>query len=211
MMLLAANSQRQLGHIKEAQTLYRQIIQKYPAREEAKDARYQRLIGLYNANDPSLGAEIDEFLKENPERRARRPGEIAQGRGALQSEGFCRRRAALRRSARFEIVGQTARRSRFQTRLVFRADESSRRSDRGVHLFSPGVSRQSASRLPRSRSARSLTRKRNNIPARSSDLEHLLAQISRRRANAKPRCSKKRCSSARPTTPKEWARPFSSC
>jgi len=67
MMLLAGNSQRQLGHSKEAQDLYRQIIQKYPASEEAKDARYQRLIALYNANDPALGDEIEQFLKENPE------------------------------------------------------------------------------------------------------------------------------------------------
>ncbi len=66
MMLLAGNSQRQLGQMKEAQALYQQIIQKYPSREEAKDARYQRLIGLYNANDPALGTEIDQFLKDNP-------------------------------------------------------------------------------------------------------------------------------------------------
>src|SRR5213596_1753325 len=35
-LLLAANSQRQLGHPKEAETLYRQITTKYPNREEAK-------------------------------------------------------------------------------------------------------------------------------------------------------------------------------
>ena len=67
MMLLAGNSERQLGHMKEAQALYRQIIQKYPDRDEAKDARYQRLIGLYNANDPTLRAEIDAFINDNPE------------------------------------------------------------------------------------------------------------------------------------------------
>ncbi len=66
MMLLAANSQRQLSHYPEAQALYRQIIQKYPEREEAKDARYQQLIGLYNANDPALLAKLDQFLRENP-------------------------------------------------------------------------------------------------------------------------------------------------
>jgi TolA-binding protein len=67
MMLLAGNSQRQLGHFKEAQTIYQQIIQKYPGRDEAKDARYQRLIGLYNAKDPALRTAIDDFLKDNPE------------------------------------------------------------------------------------------------------------------------------------------------
>ncbi|HEY5037076.1 MAG TPA: tetratricopeptide repeat protein, partial [Chthoniobacterales bacterium] len=66
MMLLAANSQRQLSHYKDAQDLYRQIIQKYPGRAEAKDAAYQNLIALYNANDPSLGAAVDQFLKDNP-------------------------------------------------------------------------------------------------------------------------------------------------
>ncbi len=66
MMLLAANSQRQLGNFKEAQEIYRQIMQKYPARDEAKDAQYQRLIGLYNSNDPALREEIDAYLKEDP-------------------------------------------------------------------------------------------------------------------------------------------------
>ncbi|PYJ33857.1 MAG: hypothetical protein DME88_06945 [Verrucomicrobia bacterium] len=45
-LLLAANSERQLGHSKEADALYRQIITKYPDREEAKDAAYQRLINV---------------------------------------------------------------------------------------------------------------------------------------------------------------------
>lgn len=67
MMLLAANSQRQLGHYAEAQTLYRQIMQKYPAHAEAKEAEYQHLIGLYNANDKSLGEALDTFLKDHPE------------------------------------------------------------------------------------------------------------------------------------------------
>jgi TolA-binding protein len=82
MMLLAGNSQRQLGHAKEAQDLYRQIIQKYPAGEEAKDARYQRLIGLYNANDPALKDEIGQFLKENPE------GERADQAKLLKAEAL---------------------------------------------------------------------------------------------------------------------------
>jgi TolA-binding protein len=66
MMLLAANSQRQLGHFTEAQALYKQITQKFPAREEAREAQYQRLIGLYNANDPKLLAEVDQYLQQNP-------------------------------------------------------------------------------------------------------------------------------------------------
>ena len=65
-MLLVANAQRQLGHTQEAETFYRQIIEKFPNREEAKDARYQRLINLYNSDPNAVIAEVDDFLKTNP-------------------------------------------------------------------------------------------------------------------------------------------------
>jgi len=66
MMLLAANSERQLGHQKEAEALYAQIIAKYPNREEAKDAGYQRLINIYNSDPTALVSEVDKFLASNP-------------------------------------------------------------------------------------------------------------------------------------------------
>jgi TolA-binding protein len=66
MMLIAGNSQRQLGHYKEADDSYRQIIAKYPTREEAKDAAYQRLISLYNSNDPSFFSQVEEYLNSDP-------------------------------------------------------------------------------------------------------------------------------------------------
>src|SRR6266536_4588562 len=65
-LLLAANSERQLGHSKEAEALYRQIIAKFPDREEAKDAAYQRLINVYNSDPSALSAAVDEFLATNP-------------------------------------------------------------------------------------------------------------------------------------------------
>ncbi len=66
MMLLAGNSERQLGHEKEAETIYAQLLAKYPNREEAKDARYQRLINIYNSNPTALGSEVELFLASNP-------------------------------------------------------------------------------------------------------------------------------------------------
>lgn len=65
-LLLAANSERQLGHSKEAETLYSQIIKRYPDREEAKDAAYQRLINVYNSDPSALVSAVDEFLATNP-------------------------------------------------------------------------------------------------------------------------------------------------
>src|SRR5437762_21313 len=66
MMLIVGNSHRQLGHTKEADEIYRQIIDKYPAKEEAKDAQYQRLINFYNTNAPTLLTEIDDYINSNP-------------------------------------------------------------------------------------------------------------------------------------------------
>ena len=82
MMLLVGNSQRQLGHPQEAEEIYREIIAKYPNREEAKDARYQRLINLYNSNAPSLNAEVDAFLAANP------AGERSDQARLLKAEAF---------------------------------------------------------------------------------------------------------------------------
>jgi TolA-binding protein len=65
-LLLAANSQRQLGHAKEAEQLYTQIIAKYPDREEAKDAAYQRLINVYSSDPSALLTEVEQFLATNP-------------------------------------------------------------------------------------------------------------------------------------------------
>src|SRR6202047_5499117 len=65
-MLLAANSQRQLGHAKEAEAIYREIIEKFAGREEAKDAAFERLLNIYNSDPSTLPPEVDEYLATNP-------------------------------------------------------------------------------------------------------------------------------------------------
>jgi TolA-binding protein len=66
MMLVVANSERQLNRVQDADALYRQIVEKYPGREEAKDAQYQRLINLYNSDSADLLTELDAYLQSNP-------------------------------------------------------------------------------------------------------------------------------------------------
>jgi TolA-binding protein len=65
-LLLAANSERQLGHADKAEELYRQLMAKYSDREEAKDAAYQRLINVYNSDPSTLITQVDEFLATHP-------------------------------------------------------------------------------------------------------------------------------------------------
>ena len=66
MMLIVGNSHRQLGQTKEADEVYRKLIEKYPGKEEAKDAEYQRLINFYNTSGPTLLEEIDAYVNSNP-------------------------------------------------------------------------------------------------------------------------------------------------
>jgi TolA-binding protein len=61
-MLLAANSHRQLGEGKEARDLYDQVIHDYPGTSHAAEAQYDRIVSLYNSNDPGLLKEVDDYL-----------------------------------------------------------------------------------------------------------------------------------------------------
>jgi TolA-binding protein len=65
-MLLAANAERQQGHAKEADQIYSELVAKYPKREEAKDAQYQRLINVYNSDPAGLVDAVDQFLATSP-------------------------------------------------------------------------------------------------------------------------------------------------
>ncbi len=81
-MLLVGNAQRQLGHAHEAEEIYQQIIDKFPAREEAKEARYQRLINLYNSDPNAVIGEVDTFLRTSP------PAERADQARLLKAEAL---------------------------------------------------------------------------------------------------------------------------
>lgn len=85
MMLIVGNSERQLGHVQQADDMYREIVEKYPGREESKDAQYQRLINFYNADSPDLIQEIDSFLQTNP------TAERAEQAKLLKAEDFYRK------------------------------------------------------------------------------------------------------------------------
>ena len=65
-MLLAGNAERQLGHAKQADEIYADLVAKYPKREEAKDAQYQRLINIYNSDPGGLFEAVDQFLATEP-------------------------------------------------------------------------------------------------------------------------------------------------
>jgi len=66
-MLIVANSNRQLGKDKAARGLYEQIAHDFADSSYAKEAQYYRLFSLYNANAPELMQEVDAYLAQYPE------------------------------------------------------------------------------------------------------------------------------------------------
>lgn len=70
LQILAA-SQRQLGNNLEARRTYDRLIAEYPDAAPAADARLQRLASLYALNDKNLLAEIDTFLAQSTDEKAR--------------------------------------------------------------------------------------------------------------------------------------------
>ncbi len=61
-MLMAANSQRQLGRHQEAREIYDELITQFSNTTQAPEARYQRVISLYAADDPNFVKEADDFI-----------------------------------------------------------------------------------------------------------------------------------------------------
>ncbi len=64
-LLMAANSYRQLGNQRAARAVYDRLLLQYPDAKPSEDARFQRLISMYQLNDPGLVAEADKFLEKS--------------------------------------------------------------------------------------------------------------------------------------------------
>jgi len=71
-LLLAGNSYRQLGNMRAARAVYDRLLLQFPNAKPSEDARFHRLVSMYQLNDPNLIAEADEFLKQsdNPREKA---------------------------------------------------------------------------------------------------------------------------------------------
>ncbi len=61
-LLLGANAARQAGRADLAAALYNRLATDFPATPQANEARFQRLVGLYNSRDPSLPDALDDFI-----------------------------------------------------------------------------------------------------------------------------------------------------
>jgi TolA-binding protein len=87
-MLLVANSYRQLGKQQKALDLYNQLTHIYPNTPEAFDARYQRLVSLDAIKDPSLVEEVDSYLTTGPSRDRADKAKLLKAQTLFQQRRF---------------------------------------------------------------------------------------------------------------------------
>ena len=87
-MLLVANSYRQLGKQQKALELYNQLIHIYSNTPEAYDARYQRLVSLDAIKDPSLVTEVDSYLATGPSRDRADKAKLLKAQTLFQQRRF---------------------------------------------------------------------------------------------------------------------------
>ena len=87
-MLLVANSYRQLGKHQKALDLYNQLIRIYSNTPEAYDARYQKLVSLDAMKDPSLIPEADSYLATGPSRDRADKTKLLKAQALLQLNRF---------------------------------------------------------------------------------------------------------------------------
>jgi len=87
-MLLVANSYRQLGKQQQALDLYDKLIRIYSNTAEAYDARYQRLVSLDAMKDPSLVTEVDAYLATGPGRQRADKAKLLKAQALFQQKKF---------------------------------------------------------------------------------------------------------------------------
>ena len=87
-LLIVANSYRQLGKQAKALEYYNQLIRLYPATQEAADGRYQRLVSLDQMKDPALIKEVDTYLAMSPPRERADKATLLKAQALVQQNQF---------------------------------------------------------------------------------------------------------------------------
>jgi tetratricopeptide (TPR) repeat protein len=87
-LLLVANSYRQLSKHQKALEIYNQLIRQYSNTPEAYDARYQRLVSLDAIKDPTLINEVDTYLATGPARDRADKAKLLKAQALVQQNRF---------------------------------------------------------------------------------------------------------------------------
>jgi TolA-binding protein len=112
--LLAGNSERQLGAPKAARALYDRLLQQFPNSSSAGQARFHRLLTLYQLDDPKLVQEADNFLKS-----ATDPVERAQAT-LLKAEALFKQKKYAEAAPLYAKVGDSGLAEDLKTKALYK-------------------------------------------------------------------------------------------
>ena len=113
-LLLAGDSYRQLGNARAARAIYDRLLLQFPNAPSSQDARFHRLLSLYQLDDPKLIHEADDFLK-----RATDPLERAQA-GLLKAESLFKQKKYAEAVPIYAKLGETKLADDVKTKALYK-------------------------------------------------------------------------------------------
>lgn len=87
-LLLTAQAERQLGHFQKALPLINRILKEFPGSKTSHDAAFLHLLLLQSLKDPSLLAEIQEFLSTTSDPVQKAQAELLQAEVYFQQADY---------------------------------------------------------------------------------------------------------------------------
>ena len=113
-LLLAGDSYRQLGNARAARAIYDRLLLQFPNAPSSQDARFHRLLSMYQLDDPKLIQETDDFLK-----RATDPRERAQA-SLLKAESLFKQKKYAEAGPIYAKVGETGLPDEVKTKALYK-------------------------------------------------------------------------------------------
>ena len=113
-MVLAGDSQRQLGNARAARAIYDRLLAQFPNSPSSPDARFHRLLSMYQLDDPKLVQEADDFLQ-----RATDPLERAQA-SLLKAESLFKQKKYAEAGPLYAKLGESGLSDDLKTKALYK-------------------------------------------------------------------------------------------
>jgi len=113
-LLLAGDSQRQLGNARAARAIYDRLLLQFPNSASSQDGRFHRLLSMYQLDDPKLIQEADNFLQ-----RATDPLERAQA-SLLKAESLFKQKKYAEAGPIYAKLGETGLADDLKTKALYK-------------------------------------------------------------------------------------------
>ena len=113
-LLLTGDSYRQLGNARAARAIYDRLLLQFPNSASSEDARFHRLLSMYQLDDPKLIQEVDVFLMRTTD-----PHERAQA-SLLKAESLFKQKKYAEAGPIYAKLGETELADELKTKALYK-------------------------------------------------------------------------------------------